>query len=63
MIGFAAPQHHLINGLGRNNRKIWQMFATVFLVSLTALVISNVATRITVRAGDFDELPRPTQID
>ncbi len=39
------------------------MASTAFLLSVTALVICNVATRIGVNSGHFEDLPRPNQID
>ncbi len=39
------------------------MASTAFLLSVTALVICNVAARIGVDTGHFEDLPRPTQID
>ena len=39
------------------------MASTAFLLSVTALVICKVATRIGVDAGHFEDLPRPNQID
>ena len=39
------------------------MASTTFLIGLTALVVCKVATRISVNAGHFGGLPRPTQID
>ena len=35
----------------------------VFFATLAALVAAKCAARIAVDAGDFDGLPRPTQID
>ena len=36
---------------------------TVFFATLAALVAAKCAARIAINAGDFDGLPRPTQID
>ena len=35
----------------------------VFFATLAALVAAKCAARIAVDAGDFDGLPRPTQLD
>ena len=37
--------------------------STAFLVTVTALVACKVATRISVDAGRFDHLPRPSEIE
>ncbi len=64
VIGYAAPQHYLVSGLGGNNRRgPKQMSSTAFLLGVTALVVCKIATRIGVNAGHFEDLPRPTQID
>ncbi len=34
-----------------------------FFATLAALVAAKCAARIAINAGDFDGLPRPTQID
>ena len=39
------------------------MASTAFLLGVTALVVCKVAACITVDAGHFEDLPRPTQID
>ena len=40
------------------------MSATAFFfITLAALVAAKCAARIAINAGDFDGLPRPTQID
>ena len=39
------------------------MSPTTFLLGLTALVAVKVVARIGVRAGRFDDLPRPRQLD
>ena len=36
---------------------------TVFFATLAALVAAKCAARIAVNAGDFNGLPRPTQLD
>ncbi len=36
---------------------------TVFFATLAALVTAKCAARIAINAGDFDGLPRPSQID
>jgi hypothetical protein len=38
------------------------MAGTVFLLVVTASLICNVATRVRVDAGEFDDLPRPNHI-
>ncbi len=37
--------------------------STAFLLSVTALVVCKIATRISVDTARFDDLPRPSQID
>lgn len=39
------------------------MASTTFLLGLTALVAFKVVAHLTVDAGHFEDLPRPTQID
>ena len=39
------------------------MASTAFVIATTALVALNLAARIAVATGRFDNLPRPTQID
>ncbi len=63
VICYAAAQHYLSSGLGRNNRKDKTMTPTTFLIGLAALTACKIAARIGVNAAHFEGLPRPTQID
>jgi hypothetical protein len=61
---FAAVQHDIWSRVGKTNRRIDFMPGTaVFFATLAALVATKCAARIAINAGDFDGLPRPTQID
>ena len=61
--GFAAMQHYIRSGLGRNNRRTKPMSVAASLVTLVVLLAVKVAVLISAKSGRFDDLPRPNQID
>ena len=60
--GFAAAQHHIRFGLGRNNLRIKPMAGTTFLLVVTTLVVCNLAARVAMGREAFDPRPGPTHI-
>jgi hypothetical protein len=60
---FAAAQHNIWSKVGTTNQRIELMPGTAFVITLAALVAAKCAARIAINAGDFDGLPRPSQLD
>jgi len=60
---FAALQHNIWSRIGKTNRWIELMPGTAFVITLAALVAAKCAAHIAINAGDFDGLPRPSQLD
>jgi hypothetical protein len=63
-LAFAALQHDIWSRVGKTNRRIDLMPGTaVFFATLAALLAAKGFALLAVDKGDFDGLPRPTQID